>query len=552
MLALIAIYGVNACVFDEFRVLHEFHSWQEGTLRFFNLYDQHMVHRHLVPFAAMLVIAATTAFNSVAFMVASWVLYLIVALALFLVWRAQITTRDVHSLWFVPVTALLFSLAQHEGFLSGFQLVYAFTLSFAVVALFCLQRWAAATGASGPKWFFAAILAAALASFSSTMGLPVWLAGLWVIATAGRRTKPWRVGAVWVGCGIATSVLYFYSMKLPQAELYVSQLATPLRIPRSTVVLLGNGLFYGAPGSFWVGCSTLLAIGTVIVWVIRRHALGRDRFWLALLIFSLVNCAAIAFGATADIEASKYTAFAIPALIGAYAMAVQSAHELNPGRRRLVLGGVVAIVGLGLVISTVNGLRDARTLNSKNRQCAFVLSTFDTQPDEVIVQILRFRAAFLRPLAEFLRERKLNVFRSAGIVNELPPGIPPSGTTDNALLDRVGGAEVPSEGNVAAPVHLSEQFVDLRGWAIDESAGSPAGGVILEIDGRQYPAFYGTERNDLASSFQRDAYRYCGFERSIRLDGIPPGRHLMKVFVLSRDGKSYRIAKQQVQLLVEE
>jgi hypothetical protein len=57
-------------------------------------------------------------------------------------------------------------------------------------------------------------------------------------------------------------------------------------------------------------------------------------------------------------------------------------------------------------------------------------------------------------------------------------------------LGREGRTIVPEE----AP------FVELTGWAVGEENESAAGRVYLEVDSKFFPAFYGTQRQDVADS----------------------------------------------------
>ena len=77
------------------------------------------------------------------------------------------------------------------------------------------------------------------------------------------------------------------------------------------------------------------------------------------------------------------------------------------------------------------------------------------------------------------------------------------------------------------------------GWAVDSQNASPAGGVYIDIDGKLFPAFYGTDREGVSGSSGSAPYRYTGFERAVPVSEIGAGTHELSVVVLATDGESY-------------
>lgn len=64
---------------------------------------------------------------------------------------------------------------------------------------------------------------------------------------------------------------------------------------------------------------------------------------------------------------------------------------------------------------------------------------------------------------------------------------------------------------------------------MDDGNESAAGGVYIDVDGRLFPVFYGTETQDVAESLGVPEYRYSGFERALPVSEIGAGPHELSV-----------------------
>ena len=109
----------------------------------------------------------------------------------------------------------------------------------------------------------------------------------------------------------------------------------------------------------------------------------------------------------------------------------------------------------------------------------------------------------------------------------------------DSINDRVF---LPSE-NSAFLLNNGQQTVIIKGWALDKLSNSLAGGVIVELDGKEYRAQYGIEREDVAIAFSLPACRNAGFECEILGIGILPGEHVLRLKVLTNDQQSYHVSR---------
>jgi hypothetical protein len=96
------------------------------------------------------------------------------------------------------------------------------------------------------------------------------------------------------------------------------------------------------------------------------------------------------------------------------------------------------------------------------------------------------------------------------------------------------------------PVAITKRDGDLvvTGWAVDAVSKAVAGGVYVDIDGDIYPAFYGTDRRDVADYFKLAGYRHCGFEAAIQ--HLETGSHVLSLLILTSNRRGYYRPKQRL------
>ncbi len=81
------------------------------------------------------------------------------------------------------------------------------------------------------------------------------------------------------------------------------------------------------------------------------------------------------------------------------------------------------------------------------------------------------------------------------------------------------------------------QAIFIRGWAIDEAAGGPAGGVYISIDGNRreaIPARYGRPANE-------GVPKGSGFTALVPTDGLAAGSHTLEVLVTAQSWSGYYV-----------
>ncbi len=81
--------------------------------------------------------------------------------------------------------------------------------------------------------------------------------------------------------------------------------------------------------------------------------------------------------------------------------------------------------------------------------------------------------------------------------------------------------------------------ITLRGWAVDAPNGAAAGGVVVSVDTQNYPAMYGADRPDVATTLGNPAYTKSGFTITFPANALK---------ILTSDRKSYYQPDQKVEI----
>jgi hypothetical protein len=405
-------FGVNVVFADAWDMVLVFRKWFSGRLAFADLYAQHVEHRMFFPRGVELLLGSLTRYNNVAEMYLIVSCFLITAAVLLLAFRREI---GLPLIFFVPVALLIFSFRQYENMLFGFQISFAFTQTFGVLALYLL--YSSSRHNFRVHAFVAALGSATIASFSTAQGLLVWPAGLLglLLGSVVRPGKKVLVG-LWGIVGVAEWVAYFVDYKTPRGHLpllhAVSHIGTATEY---FLTLLGSALFWqpdhAFSGGLVIGCLALaMFLATYGRGVLREHS-----FWISLLFYSLFILATITLGRAGmfgvwQAAISRYTTFSILAVASIYTLLARMVFARSSGVGRVVL--LVALFGIVLLsagISYRNGIEAGRVQEASRERAAHVLETYRSQPD-VRLATLYPRPETVRSRAPVLQRLGYNVF----------------------------------------------------------------------------------------------------------------------------------------------
>jgi hypothetical protein len=545
-------FGVSVVFTDAWSMVPLFDKWSSGRLRISDLFAQHVEHRMFFPKSVELFLGYATKYDNVAEMYLIQVCLLATLVILFFAFRGD--TRA-WLLLFVPVSLLVFSFRQHDNMLWGYQISFAFTQTFGVLTFFLLDILRR-------KGFrklalIAAVGSGTVASFSTVQGLFVWPAGLFQLWISPLEERAKRVSVVvWSVVGLGEWIAYFVGYEKPEntpSLLYA--LKHPMIGTQYFLSLLGSSLFWERGLAFMGGLLLACLVLVSLLLIYKDKRLGEYSFWLSLILYSSLILVSITLGRSGfGIEqalVSRYTTFSVLVVIGVYVVLAKTAFEKRLSVNTVLLVVLLGVILLSAVISYSKGIEAGSRESVSREKAAFVLSTYESQPDELLTKRLNPSARLIRKRAPILQKLGYNVFSTSQAQGSLPPLSALSHVTSptSSGIDGITGPGINQQDrSIAVPEEAS--FIQLAGWAVDANSESPAGGVYVDVDGELFPAFYGNDRQDVADTFDVPSYRYSGFERAIPISEIGAGTHELSIIVLTNDKKGYYRSDQKVVLEV--
>ena len=247
--------------------------------------------------------------------------------------------------------------------------------------------------------------------------------------------------------------------------------------------------------------------------------------------------------------AIRYNSYTIYLVISLYLIFVDFFIQ-----KKLYYIKILGFIFLGLILfslpfSYIIGITFARNDKITKLEDAFILSTYKTEPFYAFLKLYPWEGK-IETYAPVLQKLKYNVF-SKNLIKEDNNGLANFINTEPLMnIDEIkyfynyefisyNNFIGEKEKNILALPYSKESFMQISGWAVDKNNSQAASFVNLQIDGKNYPVFYGTERQDIEKKYNNKLYRYSGFNRFIPLKEIGIGSHDVSLKIFTSDGKSY-------------
>jgi hypothetical protein len=487
-------YAVNALFLDEWWMVLTHAKMQAHSLTFADLFAQHNEHRILFLTLINLGVLCFSSFNVIASMKFSWLLIALLAV----IATHHIATRngvsDKRKYFFAAlISFLLFSLTQYENLLWGFQIGFVMVLFFSVTSCYFLCRMCDATRmATRNIYFIAALLSAVIDSFSSSQGLIAWVTGLVIFFMAFRKksfSSPYFI--VWALTTAATWIVYFYDYVKPEHHPSLSYLFEhPGAFLHYFLTLMGNAVSGNfKTGGVVFGALLLLFLVVACVEIWRSKQVRQFIFPLALTLNSLFILGSIAVGRTGfgaeQALASRYTTFSVCLVVGIALLWM----ELNgAGKRRLLIKNMARILAAALLISIpvtmAEGIQNGKKMKADRDYSAYLLETFDTQPDQLLSRI-NPEPDSIRSRTAYLKERRLHVFHH-----------PQFAVPELLLNDSLAMANNEVLQFAQNTVQLAPDFVVVVRPVVHPKYRNEVKALYADIDGQVFPLYYKSEFNN--------------------------------------------------------
>ena len=409
---MIHAYGVNVIYLDQWDDVALIGHAYSGTLHFSTLWAQHNENRIFFPNLIVLALAYTTHFNLVTEEYLS-ALMLFGGTALIICAHKR-RSPERRWIWYCPVAFLLFSLAQADNTLWGFQMAWYLVVLTVALALYLLDREPLRMLVFG-----GAIAAAVVASFSSVQGLLVWPTGLLLICL---RRRPAHLATAWIGSAVLAGVIYFVGFNSSVGSPSQALLHDPVGFLTLFLRIAGDLAGDPQPGALVTLFGSMLVV--TAIWALvrfstrERTTTGGRPLALSLIFFGLLVSGLTAYGRSGlgvigFAALNRYTVFAVFVLVGLYlavldpplAPELRSSAPPPPARRTgqrqpfseplfALARGVVGIgIVLTVIIGSANGITQARESRQNLLYLGQVIVRANQYPDVVVAQTLYFFAS---------------------------------------------------------------------------------------------------------------------------------------------------------------
>lgn len=405
-------YAVNVPYMDEWAMVPLVAKLHTRGFTLADFWTQHNEHRFVLPRLIMVALASLGGWNIVRELYASFLLALWSAVVL---WRLLIITVEPNDPALVrpltlTVSLLLFSAAQGENWIWGWELSWFLTNLFAIVAIWALARW------PGRRLGF---LTAALATISATYSLAGG-AVLWVIILSALilQRQHWRpiYALSWTFLGAICIGLYFHNYHHPGHHPDLFYLVNhPLRFVKYILVYLGSALQIRMDPKLATAYSLLGVVALAVsVYGLWRAPGSRQRLlpWLHLILYAVGNAAItgvgrVGFGVSQAL-ANRYTTVAALFWMGVFvigSVALRTYLLQKSVWRRPVLAissAFVAVLMWGYVSSYAHGYKKIQLLSCQLKNGLTHLYRYETAPDAAL-QLLFTSSSAVRGWARLLQ-----------------------------------------------------------------------------------------------------------------------------------------------------
>jgi hypothetical protein len=350
-------YGVPVPYLDQWELVPYLEKMHNHTLGIADIWQQHNEHRIFFPRMLMLAMARLTGWNihyefAACFLIACLTMLLLCSML-------KRTFRNHPPAWLAVVFSLIvFSPAQHENWLWGWQMQIFMAAFGTVLAVWAIDRWPSRlTGIS------IAIAGAVISSYSFSNGLFTWLVILPLLLLQPRRK--WGHVVIWVTAAVATIGLHLSDYALPaNHQPLLRFVEAPGQFVQYVLLYIGSMFDFGSPAASAVIAVALIVTGIATsIMVLRRdrNELPNLLPWFSLAVYVILGACMTGIGrlglGAQQALSSRYATFAlllvIPVVViwAKFAAVCQTQHKGSAFRQLVMVASFLAVLGFFYVLS---------------------------------------------------------------------------------------------------------------------------------------------------------------------------------------------------------
>lgn len=499
-LIFICCAGVNLIFSDEWSMVVLAQKIEISGWSFADLFADFHGHRIFFPRLLYLSIAYLTDFNTVAQMIASFLmLILIVCITTHYIVGLQNVSHKRKCLFIALISFFICNYMQQENLLWGFQVGFIMVLLFQILSVYFIYLMLHTTSRKRRSvCFAAAIFAAVIASFSSMQGLLSWIivAALFLLHSERKQLLPYI--ATWTVLAIIIWLIYFYNHA--ELDLYAvphkySDTSYVLHHPLNVIVyflaLTGNIIFSKLLIGHGIAIAGLLIIAFLfliyIVFVKNKIQTNQYLFPVGLIMIGLLTTASIAAG-RCDVGfeplvlPSRYTSFSVYVIVGILLIWIELGNHENTAIIKNIANTFIVLLIFSIPVTMGLGLYNGIKKMNADKYLAYVLETFEIQPKEHIKyfnpEISKDQKRILSYI-NFLKIHQYHVFRNPAYK------IPASLYCDSSHIEN---------DEILQPdinlIQIASDRIEIKTPEVTPAYRHRITHLYLDVDGMVYPLYY--------------------------------------------------------------
>ena len=381
-------YGYPVPYWDQWSLVGFLQKFHNHTLTLGDLWAQHNEHRIFFPKIVMILLASVSGWNIFLELCVSIIL---ACISLFLLFSLVNDThgKKGNALLKIVISLLVFSTAQYENWLWGWQITIYMSISMTIMAVWSINKWQGQM-----KGLVIAICAAIIANYSFGCGILVWPTLLFMLILQ----EKWKLKhiIIWLIVGFVTLASYYYhyhsgSSYYTQITFFIQH---PIIFSQYILGYLGASLGHRIYLANLIGLILLIIIifSILDIWRLDKERLRKLIPWLTFVLFVIMTAFITALGRAVlgigQALSSRYTTISTLLVISAIVLLYNSVILNLEKKEKASLKDIafILIVSLSFCVAYITsyefGVSEMKSIHMRVRNASVYLNDPDNASDK--------------------------------------------------------------------------------------------------------------------------------------------------------------------------
>jgi len=324
------LFGVNVAHIDDWDFILMMKKVLKEGISISMLIKPHNEHIVFFPRLFYILVFPVTHMDSKIFMFFNAFLLCIEFLFFYLIAKKQFKfSISQIPFWIIIIPLFVFNLRQWQNLIWAFQMAFYFVLIFTVMSLYFIELFLSTTARYNRLLYFSlSILFAIIATYSSAMGVIVWVAGgIQIIIKNGQSKKigQWIYIILWGIIGIIAFFIYSKGINNSAGLNFLFIITHPFKFLYFFFSLISLISVHSLSVAAFPLGILLFSISVYAIYKIYKNKrLKENSFWIAIYIYSIIFALMISMGrgifSFEYTDRSRYTSFTMLMIISMFAM----------------------------------------------------------------------------------------------------------------------------------------------------------------------------------------------------------------------------------------